>query len=276
MPASADYFTPPEFPEGTPSEDPNGDRPGLPVGAAFGILAGVAALGVGAVLVLGNTPDSGGTSLVAQPSISVGIPAGPSKASSSAEPSASASRSPSSHGAPESTDTSAAGGPGGGSTAYAAPTSDGTQYSVGECVDTSGSGSDFRVTDTSCPRAQYKIIYAFRDESGNVDNDVSQCYAINGNDSEFENGDPQDGYTLYCLNSLTGDYSPRRAGIDNCLDSSAAYEVDCTSSRATWIVIGRLNGTIDSTKCSQFGSYDSSYYWTAPPPFVLCVDRYKH
>jgi hypothetical protein len=143
-------------------------------------------------------------------------------------------------------------------------------------VNTSGSGSDFTVTETGCSGADYKIIYAYQNESGSISNDESQCYSVNGNDSEFENGDSTDGYTLYCLNSLTGDYSPRRAGVDNCLDSSATYEVDCTSSRAGWIVTGRLNGTTNTKGCSQFGSYDYSYYWTASPSFVLCVDKYKH
>jgi hypothetical protein len=143
-------------------------------------------------------------------------------------------------------------------------------------VDTSDTGGTFDVVQTSCPKADYKIIYSFQNESGNVRNDQAQCYAVNGTDDEFENGAPETGYTLYCMNSLTGDYSPRRASVDNCIDSSGEYEVDCTSSQAAWIVIGRLNGTTDTKGCSQFGSYDYSYYWTEPPPFVLCVDKYQH
>ena len=142
-------------------------------------------------------------------------------------------------------------------------------------MDTSDSGSAFDVVQTSCPKADYKIIYAFQDESGNVRDDQAQCYTVNGTDDEFENGAPGTGYTLYCMNSLTGDYSPRRANVDNCIDSSGEYEVDCTSSQAAWIVIGRLDGTTETKGCSQFGSYDYSYYWTEPPPFVLCVDKYQ-
>lgn len=147
---------------------------------------------------------------------------------------------------------------------------------MGECVDTSGSGGAFDVVQTSCPNADFKIIFAFRNETGDVANDQSQCYGVNGTDDEFENGGSTTGYTLYCMNSLTGDYSPRRANVDNCLDAKGEYEVDCTSSRAAWIVIGRLNATTNTKGCTQFGSYDYSYYWSMPPPFVLCVDKYRH
>lgn len=268
MSATGD-FTPPEFPSGMPQQDPGDDRPGVPAGAALGILAGVLALGVVAVFVFGHTSSkSGKPSLVAQPSVSVGIPgftAGPTPTDV-----------PSTAAAPTDTSSSTGGGYTG-STGYATPTyADSPQYYVGECVDTSGSGSNFIVTDTGCSRASYKIIYSFQNASGNVNNDESQCYTVNGNDSEFENGNSTGGYTLYCLNSLTGDYSPRRAAVDNCLNSSGEYEVDCTSSSAAWIVVGRINGTTDTKGCSQFGSYDYSYYWTASPAFVLCVDKYKH
>jgi hypothetical protein len=152
----------------------------------------------------------------------------------------------------------------------------GSAFHVGECVDTSGSGSHFDVVQTSCTNADYKIIYAFRNETGNVANDQAQCYTVNGTDDEFENGGASTGYTLYCMNSLTGNYSPRRADVDNCLDAKGEYEVDCTSSRATWIVIGRLDGTTNTKRCTQFGSYDYSYYWSVAPSFVLCVDEYRH
>jgi hypothetical protein len=275
MSATGD-FTPPEFPGGMQQQDPNDRRPGVPVGAALGILAGVVALGVVAVFALGGTSkQTGKTSLVAQPSVSMTIPGYTPAATSSGAPSTSATPNDTSAPTDASTGTTESGS--GGATGYATPTTVYTpQYSVGQCVDTSGSGSSFSVTSAGCSSADYKIIYAFQNESGNVDNDMSQCYTINGNDSEFENGDSSDGYTLYCLNSLTGDYSPRRAGVDNCLNSSATYEVDCSSSGATWIVIGRLNGTTNTKGCSQFGSYDNSYYWTTSPSFVLCVDKYKH
>ncbi|HET9168639.1 MAG TPA: hypothetical protein VFN97_04355 [Actinospica sp.] len=266
-----DGFTPPEFPSGT-RQNAYGGPPGVPLGAAAGILAGVAALGVVAVFVLGGSSKSPATTLVAQPSVSVGIPGNtPTGTAPAVAPSASATAQAS----PGSTDTDAGGGatgdPGDVTPTYAYS----PEFYVGECVDTSGSGSDFTVTDATCSDASFKIIYAFQNESGNINNDMAQCYTVNGNDSEFENGDSGGGYTLYCLNSLTGDYSPRRAAVDNCLDSSATYEVDCSSSRATWIVIGRLNGTTNTKGCSQFGSYDNSYFWTSSPSFVLCVDKYK-
>jgi hypothetical protein len=272
-------FTPPEFPAGVPQQDPYEARPGVPVGVAFGILVGVAALGVGAVFALGGSSKSPKTSLVAEPSISIGLPGNTPGASSSVVPStsasASASQAPQNTAVPTDTSTGSAYG---GDTGYATPTQgmNSPQFSVGECVNTSGSGSAFTVTDATCTNADYKIIYAFQNETGNINNDMAQCYTVNGNDSEFENGDASDGYTLYCLNSLTGDYSPRRAVVDNCLDSTATYEVDCSNSHATWIVIGRLNGTTDTKGCSQFGSYDNSYYWTSAPAYVLCVDKYKH
>ena len=271
MSMTGDDFTPPEFPSGT-TQDAYDGPPGVPLGAAAGILAGVAALGVVAVLALGGSSKAPSSTLVAQPSVSVGIPgntptAAPTGGSvTSATPQASSGA-------------SGAGGAGGatGAPGYATATEgNSTGFSVGDCVDTSGSGSDFVVTDATCSSANYKIIYAFQNESGDIDTDMAQCYTINGNDSEFENGDSGGGYTLYCLNSLQGDYSPRRAAVDNCLDSTATYEVDCTSTRATWIVVGRINGTTDTKGCTKFGSYDSSYFWPASPPFVLCVDKYKH
>ena len=270
-------FTPPEFPGGTPpQQDPHEARPGVPLGAAAGILAGVAAFGVGAVLMLGGgSSKSPNTTLVAQPSVSVGIPGYTSGASSTSTPTAQ----PSTSAMPQATSVptgSSAGSASTGGQGYATTQAAAPQFYVGECVDTSGSGSDFNVTDAGCSGAEYKIIYAFQNESGNVDKDMAQCYTVNGNDSEFENGDSGGGYSLYCLNSLNGDYSPRRAAVDNCLDSSATYEVDCTDSRASWIVVGRINGTTNTKGCSQFGSYDYSYYWTPSPAFVLCVDKYKH
>lgn len=284
-------FTPPEFPDGTPqhaSYDPDDpyapyhpyeDRPGVPLGAAAGILVAVLALGVGAVFALGGSSKPAKTTLVAQPSVSVGLPgytAGTSTsgASSGALPGAATSTTPAPQGTSQPTDTST--GSSSGDTGNTSSTGESSQtFYVGECVNTSGSGGDFNVSQANCSKANYKIIYAFQNESGNVDTDMSQCYTVNGNDNEFENGDSGGAYTLYCLNSLTGDYSPRRAGVDNCLDSSATYEVDCTNSRASWIVVGRLNGTTDTTGCSKFGSYDYSYYWTSSPTFVLCVDKYK-
>lgn len=276
MSATGD-FTPPEFPNGLPSE-PDGDRPGVPVGAAVGILAGVVALGVAAVFTIGHT-SSNGSMPVAQPGASSSIPGytptpAPTTSLSSAAPEKSTEGSAPTGIATNSGDggsgSAGGGGDSGDTSAYS------TGFYVGECVDTSGSGSKFTVNKSSCSSAAYKIIYAFQNETGDIDTDMSQCYTINGNDSEFENGDDGEGYTLYCLNSLTGDYSPRRAGVDNCLDSTAEYEVDCTSSSAAWIVIGRLNGTTDTKGCSQFGSYDNSYYWTAAPSFSLCVNKYKH
>ena len=266
MPASGGY-TPPEFPVGPPpGQWPEGPRrSGIPVGAAVGILAGVLALGLALVFTVGR-PASGGTSLVGQPGVTATV-----RVSGSAQPSGGASGAPgatSGNGAPtdQSTDTST-GGAGGGAVS-------GSGFYVGECVDTSGSGKDYSVDQASCTSAQYKIIHSFEDESGKVSNDQSQCYSIDGNDDEFENGDAGDGYTLYCMNSLLGNYSPRRAAVNNCLDSKGAYEVDCTSSKAAWIVIGRLNGTTDTKGCSKFGSYDYSYYYTATPTFVLCVNKY--
>jgi hypothetical protein len=274
-------FTPPEFPGGIP-QDPNSappsPGPGLSPGVAIAILAGVLALGLIAVFTIGHG-SSGGTSLTSQP--------GPTPAVHGLAP----STSPSSTSAP--TPTGAASTPAGttstdpagdvppGNTSTQDPddsptSADTPEFTVGECVDTSGTGSTFSVTEAGCSGADYKIIYAFQNETGDINNDMAQCYTINGNDNEFENGDDAGGYTLYCLNSLTGDYSPRRADVDNCLDSSATYEVDCSNSKATWIVIGRLNGTTNTKGCSQFGSYDNSYYWTSTPPFVLCVDTYKH
>jgi hypothetical protein len=50
--------------------------------------------------------------------------------------------------------------------------------------------------------------------------------------------------------------------------------VDCTGTNAYWIVIGRLDDTTNTKSCSKFGSYDYSYYYTAAPTFVLCVNRY--
>ena len=175
--------------------------------------------------------------------------------------------------------TGGSGGSGNGTGGTGAPSADSAytpKFSVGQCVDINGSGTDFTARAAGCQGAEYKIIYAFQNESGQVDNDMAQCYSVNGSDNEFENGDSSDGYTLYCMNSLTGDYSPRRANVDNCLDSSAVYEVDCTSSKAAWIVVGRLNDTTDTKSCSQFGNFDTSYFWTSPPSFVLCVDKYTH
>lgn len=272
-------FTPPEFPGGIP-QDPDGappsTAPGLSPGVAIAILAGVLALGLVAVFAVGHG-SSGGTSLTSQP--------GPTPTVHGLAPSTSPSSAP----APTPTGAAStdpapsdpAGGVPTGTTATQDPddsptSADTPEFSVGECVDTTGTGSSFSVAEAGCSNAGYKIIYAFQNETGNVDNDMAQCYTINGNDDEFENGDDAGGYTLYCLNSLTGDYSPRRADVNNCLDSSATYEVDCSNSKATWIVIGRLNGTANTKGCSQFGSYDNSYYWTSAPSFVLCVDKYKH
>lgn len=244
---------------------PEGQAPrgGLSVGPALGILAGVVALGLIAVFAVGHL-RSGGTTLVAHPGVT-------STASARVSAGASGEGTPSS--APTRT-ASATGTSGAGSGGGMAPV--GTAFTVGECVDTSGSGADFDVEKTSCASADYKIIHAFQNQSGHVSDDEGQCYRINGDDNEFENGDPTDGYTLYCMNSLIGDYSPRRAQVDNCLDAKAEYEVDCSGPRAAWIVIGRLNDTTDTKSCSQFGSYDTSYFWTATPPFVLCVDKYSH
>lgn len=271
-------FTPPEYPGGMPPQDPYDVRAGIPLGAAAGILAGVAAFGIGAVFLLGGgSSKSPNTTLVAQPSVSVGIPGYTSGASPTATSTPSAG--PSTSATPQGTSVPTNIGTGSGSTGdpgYATTQAAAPQFYVGECVNTSGSGSDFNVVDAGCSGAEFKIIYAFQNESGNVNNDMAQCYTVNGNDSEFENGDSGGGYTLYCLNSLNGDYSPRRAAVDNCLSSSGTYEVDCTDSRATWIVIGRINGTTNTKGCSQFGSYDYSYYWTQSPAFVLCVDKYKH
>jgi hypothetical protein len=266
----------------------------VPAGAAFGILAAVLVLGLVAVFAFARTSDSaGGPVSFAQggASPSVGLPGAGDGAGPAPDASGLASAPAGTATGPAGAATGAAptgdggstagagdGGPGGaGSTdggGGGATSLTGPAFYVGECVDTSGSGSAFNVVQSSCSNADYKIIYAFQNESGNVRDDQSQCYTVNGTDDEFENGGPDTGYTLYCMNSLTGDYSPRRANVDNCLDSSGEYEVDCTSSQAAWIVIGRLTGTTNTKGCTKFGSYDYSYYWSEPPPFVLCVDKY--
>lgn len=278
MSASGD-FTPPEFPSGI-TEDSNDGPPGVSPGVALAILAGVLALGIVAVFTIGQT-KSGGTKLVARPTVVATVPGfSPSAAPSAVAPgptsSAGASTDPATGAtgatgtASDDPDSSSATGTGTSTSVYT------PEFYVGECVNTNGSGTDFSVSAAGCSSADYKIIYAYQNETGSIDNDMSQCYNVNGNDNEFENGDASDGYTLYCMNSLIGDYSPRRANVDNCLDSTATYEVDCSNSRATWIVIGRLNGTTDTKGCSQFGSYDNSYFWPSAPTFVLCVDKYKH
>jgi hypothetical protein len=284
-------FTPPEFPSGI-SEEPQGHPghhrgpgwrpPGVSPAVAGAILAGVLALGIVAVFTLGQT-NSGGAALVAKRGATATVPgygqvtspaSKPSRAAATSSPhptpTASAATAPASSGNPGS------GGSGSGDPSASATSAYTPEFYVGECVDTIGSGTDFTVSAAGCKGADYKIIYSFQNESGDIDDDMAQCYTINGNDNEFENGDPDDGYTLYCMNSLTGDYSPRRANVDNCLDSTATYEVDCTNSKAVWIVIGRLNGTTDTKSCSEFGSYDNSYFWTSAPSFVLCVDKYTH
>jgi hypothetical protein len=294
--------TPPEFPSGI-SENPqgaadhrgsadhrgpSGGPPGVSPAVAAAILAGVLALGIAAVFTLGQT-KSGGASLVAKPGATATVPgygrattsapapSSPATRAKSADPAptGSAGTAPAGSGAPG----SSGGSSGGSGSDDPSPSASGVytpEFYVGQCVDTVGSGTDFTVSAAGCKGADYKIIYAFQNESGDIDDDMAQCYTINGNDNEFENGDPDDGYTLYCMNSLTGDYSPRRAEVDNCLDSTATYEVDCTSSKAVWIVIGRLDGTTDTKSCSEFGSYDNSYFWTSAPSFVLCVDKYTH
>ena len=277
--AGAGDFTPPEFPGGIPQEART-EPPGVPLGAAAAILIGVLALGLVTVFTVGHT-GSGGTTHVSLPGPTAPVHGIAPSASATSTASAPAGT-PSTPAGATSTDPVSGGQTGAtstnGSDPYASPPASAyaPEFSVGECVDTSGSGSTYTVTEAGCSKADYKIIYAFQNETGDIDNDMSQCYTINGNDNEFENGDAIDGYTLYCLNSLTGEYSPRRANVDNCLDSTATYEVDCSNSKATWIVIGRLNGTTNTKSCSQFGSYDNSYYWTSAPPFVLCVDKYKH
>ena len=286
-------FTPPEFPSGI-SEEPQGHAghhrgssarpPGVSPGVAAAILVGVLALGIVAVFTLGQT-NPGGAALVAKPGTTATVPGygqttsptskpTPARTPSSprSTPTVSATTAPSSSGAPG----SGGSGSGSGNPSTSATSVYTPEFYVGECVDAVGSGTAFTVSAAGCKGADYKIIYAFQNESGDIDDDMAQCYTINGNDNEFENGDPDDGYTLYCMNSLTGDYSPRRANVDNCLDSTATYEVDCTDSKAAWIVIGRLNGTTDTKSCSKFGSYDNSYFWTAAPSFVLCVDKYTH
>ena len=272
MSASGD-FTPPEFPSGTP-QDPqgsNGGPPGVPLGVAAAILAVVLALGVAAVFTIGQT-KSGGAALVAKPGATATVPGyGQTTTSPTSTPSPGATSTD-----PAPTGSGISGSGSGGSDDPSATSAYTPEFYVGECVDTVGSGTDFTVSAAGCQGADYKIIYAFQNASGDIDNDMSQCYSVNGSDNEFENGDAGDGFTLYCMNSLTGDYSPRRANVDNCLDSTATYEVDCTSSKAAWIIVGRLNGTTDTKSCSQFGSYDTSYYWTAAPSFVLCVDKYTH
>lgn len=259
-------YTPPEFPAGVPPEpEPGQPRHGVPVGAALGILAGVLVFGLVLVFTVGR-PAPGPSSLVAQPGVSTSVQAGGSS-SASARPSGGATT-------PQSTTTAGATGAATGTAA-----GDGgnpAEFQVGECVDTSGSGGSFNVDQAACAGAAYRIIHSFPDATGSVTADQSQCYSIDGNDSEFENGDPEDGYTLYCLNSLTGDYSPRRAAVNNCLDAKGDYEVDCSGSRAAWIVIGRIDGTTNTKDCAKYGSYDYSYYYTAAPQFVLCVNTYKH
>ena len=288
--SAAGDFTPPDHggapPPGPPPPPPPGPgrRAGLPLGAALGILAGVLVLGLVAIFVFDHADSSGDASFaLAGPTPGVGLP--PRDAGTAPGPDASglasvpvgsdpATADPGGSGPAAAGQGGASGAPGS-SDAGVLPTP-GPAFHVGECVDTSGSGADFDVVQTSCTGADYKIIYAFQNETGNVTNDQAQCYGVNGTDDEFENGAVTTGYTLYCMNSLTGDYSPRRAAVDNCLDAKGEYEVDCTSSRAAWIVIGRLNGTTNTKGCSQFGSYDYSYYWSTPPPFVLCVNRYQH
>ena len=277
MSASGD-FTPPEFPSGTPQDlrGPNGGPPGVSLGVAVAILAAVLVLGVAAVLTIGQS-KSGGATLVAKPGPNATVPGyGQTTTSPTSTPSPGVSTTSTDPAATAPAGSGSSGGSGGSSDDPSATSTDTPDFYVGECVDANGSGINFTVSAAGCQGADYKIIYAFQNESGDIDNDMSQCYPINGNDNEFENGDAADGYTLYCMNSLTGDYSPRRAAVDNCLDSAATYEVDCTSSKAAWIVVGRLNGTTDTKSCSQFGSYDTSYYWPASPPFVLCVDKYSH
>lgn len=278
MSASGGGYTPPEFPVGVspepewqPEWEPESGRPGrgLPPLGAAGVLAGVLAVGLVLVFTVGH-PKSDGTSPAAQAGATTSVqvsdsPAAPSSSAAAVQPSSAAS---SVRPAPTDTTpaTSSAAGGGGNS----------PEFYVGECVNTTGSGGSFNVDQASCSSADFRIIHAFPGATGNVQDDQSQCYAINGNDSEFENGDEADGYTLYCLNSLTGEYSPRRAGVNNCLDAKGAYEVDCTSSRSAWIVIGRIDGTTNTKNCAKYGSYDYSYYYTEPPQFVLCVNKYHH
>jgi hypothetical protein len=288
-------FTPPEFPSGVSAsqdlhdpgdpQDPqnpqrpegtagsNGGPPAVSPGVAAGILAAVLALGLVAVFTLGRT-GSGGTALVAKPGATQTVPG----FGRGTTPTAASSHGAGTSTAPESgVPTSSGGTRSGGSGADPSVTGSlGPEFYVGECVNTSGSGPGFTVSPAGCQGADYKIVYSFANESGDVDDDMSQCYSINGNDNEFENGDAADGYTLFCMNSLVGDYSPRRAEVDNCLDSAATYEVDCTSSKAAWIVVGRLDDTTDSKDCSQFSGYDTSYFWTSEPSFVLCVHKYSH
>lgn len=286
MSASGD-FNPPDFgggaPPGPPGPPGRGPRQGVPLGVALGILGAVLVLGLVAIFAFGRSNPSGTASFAlpgATPSVGLpprdpgtapgpdapGLGSAPGGPHTAAAESGSAAPPGAGAGATQ---------PGGSDDAGVLPTP-GPAFRVGECVDTSGAGGHFEVVQAACPDADFKIIDAFQNETGNVADDQSQCYGVNGTDDEFENGGSTTGYTLYCMNSLTGEYSPRRANVDNCLDAKGEYEVDCTSTRAVWIVIGRLNATTNTKGCTQFGSYDYSYYWSMSPPFVLCVDKYQH
>jgi len=244
---------------------------GVSVRAAVGILVGVLALGLVAVFTIGPGKSADLKPLSAQPGVTTSsqTPGRTPSAAPSTSATTGAGTTTSTTTIP--TDIASNTATTGGGDPQSTPA-----FYVGECVEASGANSSFSAKPASCSSADYKIIYAYQNVSGNYDSDMSRCYTVNGDDSQFENVDASGTYTLYCMNSLTGSYSPRRAGVNNCLDSTASYEVDCTSSRAAWIVIGRLNGTTNTTECSKFGNYNYSYYWSSPPSYVLCVNKYTH
>jgi hypothetical protein len=149
-------------------------------------------------------------------------------------------------------------------------------FAVGDCMDLTGAAEliDTKV-DCTATTANYKILAMINDVSGTLAIDSPKCYSVSGDDMEFETTGADNHPALYCLASTIDRHSARRAQQGDCIDSSstgdASYLVDCSDSAANYMVVARISGTDETSKCDIYAGATGSLTISAPPEVLLCL-----
>jgi hypothetical protein len=160
----------------------------------------------------------------------------------------------------------------------ASPTPTIPALAVGDCIDATGTThvTDTRV-DCSDATADYKVLSVVPDVSGDLASDSPKCYSVTGDDTEFETSGADHQPALYCLSSTIDRHSARRAEKGDCIDSSASgdvsYLVGCSDSAANYVVVARVSGTVDTSKCDIYPGATGSLTLAGPPEALLCLKK---
>lgn len=163
----------------------------------------------------------------------------------------------------------------------ASPTPTVAPLAIGDCIDVTGGAAAAQVGDTrvecSDPKADYKILSVVADVSGNLADDSPKCYSVTGDDIEFETAGLDHQPALYCLSSTIDRHSARRAEKGDCIDSSssgnASYLVACSDAAANYVVVARVSGSVDSSKCDIYPGATGSLTFPGSSEFLLCLKK---